>query len=196
MCPCPKSWMAVLYDIVTVPGCILMITIFRNFLQPFSKQIPGRRYRPHLLILLSKVISLSTTLQRMYIFFPLPRSAQAKRVGALFQITSLFPPRESMAWSPKSPLLPRQTGQTLSPTTSSLESSMPRMRSQYRWGGHLALPNQPILQLAYLERPKERCKKCSMQPPPLWLAKKKNKSITAKTRTVAQWLVELQKFVW
>lgn len=59
----------------------------------------------------------------------------------------------------------------------------------YRWGGHLALLNQPILQLEYLERPKERCKKCSLQPPPLWPAKKKNKSIPAKTRTVAQWLV-------
>lgn len=179
-----KSTMSVLYHIITVPGYILMITIFRNFLQPFSEQIPGRRF-----ILLSKVISLST-LQRLYIFFPLPRVYKQKEAG------SLFPLRESMAWSLKSPLLPRQTGQIHSPSISSLENSMPKLRSQYRWGEHLALPNQLILQLAYLERPKERCKKCCTQPPPLWLATKKNKSILAKNRTAAQWLVGLQKCVW
>lgn len=64
--------------------------LFRNFLQPFSEQIPGR-HRPHLLILLSKVISLST-LQRLYVFLPLPRGVQAKRgrisVSNLFSVPS------------------------------------------------------------------------------------------------------------
>lgn len=58
---------------------ITLFTIFKNFLQPFSEEIPGRRYGPQPLIPLSKVLSLST-LQILYIFFPLPRDAQ-KRSG-------------------------------------------------------------------------------------------------------------------
>lgn len=83
--------MAALYDIVTVPDYILMITVFRNILQPFFAQVPGRRHRPHLLILLSKVISLST-LQRLYTFYLLPRGVQAKigrsSVPNLFSVPS------------------------------------------------------------------------------------------------------------
>lgn len=137
MCPCPKSWMAVLYDIVTVPGYILMTIIFRNFLQHFLAQVPGRRYRPHLLILLSKVISLST-LQRLYIFFSLPRGVQTKRGRDLCSKPFLCSLAANVCiCHPKAHFSPGREGRSLTPPypvwKTPCQSSGPSTGEQVSW---------------------------------------------------------------